>query len=108
MITIALVVYNMSFKYVYKQANVRALESAALMNLIVLSAGTLYIITWESTESISILLKVSNGFTFAKFCIITLWSIIRLCFNANCRCRQKQTAIVINTDENTDDDVTLR
>ena len=102
LVTMTVLLVYMSVKYVYKQANVRALESAALMNLIVLSAGTLY--TWESTESRSMLLKVSIGFTFAKCCIITLWSIIKLCSSANCRCRQKQPAIVI--DENTDNDVT--
>ena len=91
----------MSVKYVYKQANVRALESAALMNLIILSAETLYM--WESNESRSMLLKVSIGFAFAKFCGIILWSIIKLRFNVNCRYRQKQTTIVI--DGNIDDDV---
>ena len=58
---------------------------------------------WESNESRSKLLKVSIGFAFTKFCIITLWSVIRLCSSANCKCRQKQPAIVI--DENTDNDV---
>ena len=47
--------------------NVRLLESATLLNLIVVSAGILY--KWESTIPRMILLKVSTGIAFAQFCV---------------------------------------
>ena len=65
---IAFLRFFISVKYVYKRMTVRLLESAILLNLIVLSAGTLY--KWESTESKSTLLEVSIGITFAQFCAI--------------------------------------
>ena len=81
---------------------VRILESAILLNLIILSAGMLY--QWESTKSKVILLEVSLGFAFAQFCVIVVWSLVKPCFSAGWRCRQKQTDDVI--DENIDDDIT--
>ena len=54
----------------------RVLESATLLNLIVLSAGTLY--KWESTESKSIVLEVLIGITFAQFCVIVVLSLVQV------------------------------
>ena len=93
--------FYMSVKYVYKRMTVRLLESATLLNLIILSAGTLY--KWESTESTLILLKVSIGITFAQFCIIVLLSLIKPCLRAGWRCRRNQDYDV--TDENIDNDI---
>ena len=76
--------FFISIKNVYKQIDVRLVESATLLNLIVLSAGTLY--KWESTESRSKLLMVSIGITFAQFCIIVVWSLIKPCLSAGWRC----------------------
>ena len=101
LLTISFLVITLSVKTVYKRMTVRVLESATLLNLIVLSAGTLY--EWESTKSRSMLLIVSIGITFAQFCIIVVWSLIKPCFSAGWRCRQKQTDDVI--DENSDDDI---
>ena len=88
--------FFMSVKYVYKRITIRLLESATLLNLIVLSAGTLY--KWQSTESKSILLEVSIGITFAQFCIIVVLSLIKPCLNtSNCwRCRRNQGYDVID------------
>ena len=97
---IALLLFYVSVKYVYKRMTVRLLESATLLNLIVLSAGTLY--KWESTVSRSILLEVSIGITFIQFCVIVVWSLIKLCLSAGWRCRRNQGFDVIN--ENIDDD----
>ena len=77
-----------SVETVYKRINVRVLESSTLLNLIILSAGTLY--NWESTESRSKLLMVSIGITFAQFCVIVVWSLIKPCLSAGWRCRQNQ------------------
>ena len=81
----------------------RVLESATLLNLIVLSAGTLY--RWESTESRSKLLMVSIGITFAQFCVIVVWSLIKPCLSAGWRCRRNQGHDVIDEIIN-DNDIT--
>ena len=91
----------LSIKCVYKRLTVRVLESATLLNLIVLSAGTLF--KWKSTKSRLMLLIVSLGFAFAQFCVIIVWSLIKLCFSAGWRCRWKQNYDVI--DENINDDI---
>ena len=92
----------MSVKYVYKQMTVRFLESASLLNLIVLTAGTLY--TWESAVVRMTLLEVSIGITFAQFCVIIVLSLIKPCLRAGWRCRRNQGYDVING--NIDDDIT--
>ena len=89
--------FFISIKNVYKQVDVRVLESFILLNLIVLSAGTLY--RWESIESRSKLLTVSIGITFAQFCVIVVWSLIKPCLSAGWRCRQDQGNDVINDDD---------
>ena len=65
---ITFLLFFISINNVYKRRAVRVLESAILLNLIVLSAGTLY--KWESTESKTILLEVSVGITLAQVCIV--------------------------------------
>jgi hypothetical protein len=97
---IAFLLSFMSVEYVYKRINVRLLESAILLNLIYLSAGTMY--RWESTETRSKLLMVSIGITFAQFCVIVVWSLIKPCLGAGLRCRRSKGYDVIN--ENIDDD----
>ena len=99
--SITFLFFFMSVKHVYKRMTVRILESATLLNLIILSAGMLY--QWESTKSKVILLEVSLGFAFAQFCVIVVWSLVKPCFSAGWRCRQKQTDVI---DENIDDDIT--
>ena len=94
---IALLLSFISIENVYKQINVRVLESATLLNLIVLSSGTLY--RWESYESRSTLLMVSIGITFAQFCVIVGWSLIKPCLSAGWRCRQNQVFDVIDDDD---------
>ena len=77
--------------------------SATLLNLIFLSAGTLY--KWDSITVRLILLEASIGITFAQFCIIVVLSLIKACLSAvaGWRCRQNQDYDVIN--ENIDDDI---
>jgi hypothetical protein len=98
----AFLLFFMSVKYVYKRMTIRLLESAVLLNLIVLSSGTLY--NWESTESRSKLLLVSIGITFAQFCVIVVWSLIKPCLGAGWRCRRNQGNDIIN-DIIDDDDI---
>ena len=47
---------------------------------------------------------VSIGITFAQFCVIVVWSLIKPCLNASWRCRQNQSHDVIN-DIIDDDDI---
>ena len=75
----------------------RILESIILLNLIILSSGTLY--RWESIESRSKLLMVSIGITFAQFCVIVVWSLIKPCLSAGWRFRQNQGHDVIDDDD---------
>ena len=79
--------------FIAKRRAVRVLESATLLNLIVLSAGTLY--KWESTESKTILLEVSAGITFAQVCIIIVLSFGEHCFKSSTgwMCRRSHNAI---------------
>ena len=97
-----LLIFFISVNNVYKRMSVRVLESATLLNLIILSAGRLF--QWESNESKTVLLSVSIGIAFAKFCVIVVWSLIKPCFRASLRCRQKQSYDVI--DKSIDDDIT--
>ena len=93
----AFLFYFISIKNVYKRVDVRVLESSTLLNLIVLSSGTLY--RWESTESRSKLLMVSIGLTFAQFCVIVVWSLIKPCLSAGWRCRRNQGHGIIDDDD---------
>ena len=93
----AFLFYFISIKNVYKRVDVRVLESSTLLNLIVLSSGTLY--RWESTESRSKLLMVSIRITFAQFCVIVVWSLIKPCLSAGWRCRRNQAYDVIDDDD---------
>ena len=98
---IAFLFFFMTVKYVYKQVNIRLLESATLLNLIILSAGTLY--KWESTQSRSKLLMVSIGITFAQFCIIVVWSWIKVCLDCCSRCTRN--GYIDESNINVDDDI---
>ena len=98
---IAFLFYFISIKNVYKQVDVRVLESSTLLNLIILSAGTLY--RWEATELRSKLLMVSIGITFAQFCVIVVWSLIKPRLSAGRRCRRNQGHDVIDEIINDDD-----
>ena len=89
--------FFISIKNVYKRIDVRLVESSTLLNLIILSAGTLY--RWESTETRSKLLMVSIGITFAQFCVIVVQSLIKPCLSAGWRCRQNQGHDVIDDDD---------
>ena len=94
--------FFISVKYVYKRTIVRLLESAILLNLIVLSVGTLY--KWEFPQPRIKFLEVSIGIAFAQFCIIVILSLIKPCRSIRWRCRQKRDRDFI--DENSDDSIT--
>ena len=99
LIIIIVLIVIMSIKNVHKQIKVRVHEGAIYMNLLILSAGTLY--KWESTISKTTLLTVSIGFAFTQFCIIVVWSLIKvLNISYVCwKCRRSQTYTVIDEDD---------
>ena len=88
-----------SVKNVYKKMKVRVLEGVIFMNLLILSAGTLY--KWESTKSKTTMLAASIGLAFAQFCIIVAWSLIKVSYTicAGWKCRQSQTYDVVDEDD---------
>ena len=99
---IAFLFFFMSIKHVYKRMTVRLLENATLLNLIILSAGTLY--QWESTESRLTLLMVSVGIAFAQFCVIVVLNLINPCLSSSRRFRQNQSFDII--DEHISENIT--
>ena len=46
---------------------------------------------------------MSIGITFAQFCVIVVWSLIKSCLSAGWRCRRNQGNDVINEIINDDD-----
>ena len=95
-VTIASLFFFISIKNVYRKRNVRFFESVTLMNLIVVSTGILY--KWESAKSKITLLEVSIWLAFVQFCVITVWSLIKPCFNTNWWCKRKKIYGNINED----------
>ena len=61
---------------------------------------------WESINSRKTLLLVSIGIAFVQFCVIVVWSVVKPCFRAGWRCRQKQAYDVINENIDNIDDIT--
>ena len=88
-----------NFKRVYKKTSVLILESAFLINLIVLTGGAMYYYDRESSEKV-VLIGLSIGITFIKFCGIVIWSIVQLF--PRCRhCQQQNNVPYENIDEDT-------
>ena len=79
----------MSVKKVYKQMNVRMLENAVLMNLIILSAGALY--KWESATSKMTLLDISIGVAIVQFSVVIVWSFIKQLVSINSGCKKHES-----------------
>ena len=88
----------MNFKRVYKRKSVLILESAFLINLIILTAGTMYY-DKESSEKV-VLISLSIGIAFIKFCGIVIWSVVQL-FQRCRHCQQQNNVPYENIDEDT-------
>ena len=65
----------MNYMQVYKKKSVLILESAFLINLIILTGGATYYNDTESSENI-VLIYVSIAIAFIKFCGIIIWSAV--------------------------------
>ena len=90
-ISVAILLFFISVTNIYKQTIVKIHESAVLLNLILLSTGTLY--EWESTTSRVTLLEISIGIAFAQFWIIVLRNLVKSCFSTMWKCKQTNDAI---------------
>ena len=100
----AFLLFLTSVKYVYKQTNVRFLESTTLLiNLFILSAGMLY--KWEFSDQKIVLLQVSIGITFAQFCVIVVCSLFPQCFRAGLKYCRHSKAYHDSITENIDDNI---
>ena len=94
-IFIVFLLFFMSVKRVYKRRTVRLLESIILLNLLILSAGTLY--QWEYSIPRIKLLEVSIGIAFTQFCIVVILNLIKhFCW----RCKPKRDHDNINVSSN--------
>ena len=94
LLSVAILLFFLSVTNIYKKTIFRIHESSTLLNLIFLSARTLY--KWELTTSRTTLLEMSIGIAFAQFWVIVLWNLIKPCFSAGWKCKQNQTNDVIN------------
>ena len=80
----------MNFKRVYKRKSVLILENAFLINLIILTGGAMYYNDKESSEKV-VLIGLSIGIAFIKFCGIVIWSVVQ--FFPRCRHCQRQNNV---------------
>ena len=91
----------MNYIQVYRRKSVLIVESAFLINLIILTAGTMYYNDKESREKV-VLIGLSISIAFIKFCGIVIWSVVQLF--PRCRHRQQQNNVPY---ENIDEDTQL-
>ena len=87
-----LLLWYINYRKVYKTKYVLLLESAFLVNLILLVSGIMYA---ESDRQKVILMSISIAITFVKFCGIILWNVIA----SIPRCKGKQTNVDTQTEE---------
>ena len=101
-LSMVLIFFYMSIKSVYKRKSVRVFESTILLNLNILSAGTLY--KWESMTFRKTLLEVSIGIAFTQFCITAAWSFIKVFLaSADFKCRQRNQYTDIDDENDIDE-----
>ena len=66
-----------NYKQVYRKKSVLMLESAFLINLIILTGGAMYYHDSNGSEKAT-LICLSIGIAFIKFCGIVIWSIVQV------------------------------
>ena len=77
-IALAILLFYMSIRHVYKSKLVRFLESFSILNLLMLITCTLY--TKDSGPPGTLALQLSMGLAFIQFLTIILISTKRICF----------------------------
>ena len=91
----------MNFNQVYKKKSVLILESAFLINLIILTGGAMYYNHDSNSSEKTTLICLSIGFAFIKFCGIVIWSIVQAFPHCLYCQRQRAQYENIESDENT-------
>ena len=79
---VALMLYYLNFMRVYKRNATTLMESSFYINLILLTAGTLYL--EQENNKQEILLSFSIGIAFLTFCAIIIWNLISWMFKKCC------------------------
>ena len=105
-IILAMLLFYMSIKPVYKSKLVRLFESASVINLLVLMSCTLY--TGDRSRYYgTTALQLSIGFAFVQFLLIILISAIKTCYHNinNIMCRQRRGYSLIDEDSRSNDDM---
>ena len=73
-----------NYKQVYKQKSVLILESAFLINLLLLTGGTLYYYKDVGGSPRMAFVYISIGIAFVKFCGIIVWSLLQVLLKCKC------------------------
>ena len=108
LVVATLLLCYMNYKQVYKRKSVLILESAFLINLLFLTGGTVYYYRDVGGSQRAILVYISIGIAFAKFCGIIVWSLLQVL--PWCKCRQQSNSILQsgNTTDSTGTNISQR
>ena len=98
--TSVVLLFYTSIRHVYKSKLVRTLESASLLNLIILIGFTLH----TGGREIAFL-EVSIAFAFAQFTVIVIISLIKVIFNMRYKCMRRNGYHLIRQDVDSSDEM---
>ena len=88
LVVATLLLCYMNYKQVYKRKSVLVLESAFLINLLFLTGGTMYYCRDVGSSQRVILVHISIGIAFVKFCGIVIWSVLQVLMSKS-ECKQQ-------------------
>ena len=91
LVVATLLLCYMNYKQVYKRKFVLILESAFLINLLFLTGGTMYYYSDVGGSQRAILVYISIGIAFMKFCGIIVLSLLQVLARCN-KCRQQSSS----------------
>ena len=94
--TATLLLCYMNHMQVYKKNSVLMLESAFLINLVLLVGGMLYYYRDTGNNQKAILVYVSIAVAFIKFCGIIIWSLVQVILRYIVKRRQRLTSMSYN------------
>lgn len=95
LVVATLLLCYMNYMQVYKKNSVLILESAFLINLVLLVGWNMYYYDDRGSRQKEILVYVSIGVAFVKFCGIIILSLVQLiprCIGTYCKCRRRPSS----------------
>ena len=98
--TSVVLLFYTSIRHIYKSKLVRTLESASLLNLIILIGFTLYTRGEET-----VFLEISIAFAFVQFTVIVIISLIKTIFNMRYKCMWRNGYYLIQQDVDSSDEM---